>query len=246
MLTERRWLQWAAWAGIAYVVLLFGSDIIGGAQPQPTNLAKVTKFFTDSREAIMIKSYLSELGILFFLVFLMGLVSVLGRAEGGPEGLTAVARVSGYLVLAMAMVEALLIGSIAFMVDKVSDPRIVTSLFDIQYMALNFIWLPLAVLVGTTGWIVWETLVFPKWFAWSSFVVAVATLVRSFGIFIASGPLGPGGVIGLSMYFFVLIWVIMTSVVMLRRPVEAAVPAQPAVAPQAPQLSPDATIRLRR
>lgn len=63
----------------------------------------------------------------------------------------------------------------------------------------------------------WRTGVLPKWYAEVSLLAAIAFVVGASGVYADSGPLATGGVYQFIAFIAFGLWVLVTSILMVRR-----------------------------
>jgi hypothetical protein len=83
-----RWWRLAGLFGLGWFVLFMVGAVVLQGEPPASNasLAEVRQFFTDHRTRFLVGDYLADLAfLLLFLPFVVGLRSLLGAAEGGPQ-----------------------------------------------------------------------------------------------------------------------------------------------------------------
>lgn len=207
--------KWAAVAGIAFVVLqLVSQGLIqyGGSEPAfnaPSE--EIVAFFTSKNsQFVAIGEYLSVLSLFLFLWFLGALWSVLRDAEGEPAWLSLVAVASG-----IVMVASILGGGwplAFFRMEEGLEPQMARMLFDEGNYGFATIWVAIASFLAATAAVSLRSGVLPRWLAWSGAVIAIGLLAAR-AVWAA-----PTGTVFIPYALFWL-WMIATSVVLLRRPV---------------------------
>lgn len=224
-MTDVGWRKAGAWGGIAFVVLQIAGQIlvqVGGMEPEfGADATEILEFFA-ARDPGLVSAggFLSMLGMLALLWFLGGFWATLGEAEGDPAWMSTVALVSGAVAVAVSSATASGWGLAVFRVDEGLDPAMARMLFDLGNFGFALFWLFLAGFLLATAFVVLRKGGLPRWLGWLAVLTAVALLVAHY--FWAS----PSGAIFLPYVLF-WVWLIATSVVLLRRPAVPPVPRSP-------------------
>src|SRR5205807_3539785 len=88
---ERAVRRWAAFAGLAFVVLLVISIVLTIPAPMPDkSTAKIVKWFMDHRQTVYTSSVLGGLATVVFLWFLGYLHHAVSRAAGSARALSSI------------------------------------------------------------------------------------------------------------------------------------------------------------
>jgi len=232
---DAKWERWAAATGILFFVLLAIAVLIVPASPPKANdtIAKITDYYTGHRKALQISGYLSGLALAAGLWFLGSLRSFLRAAEGGTGRLSAVAFGAGLVSGGMALLATTVVNAIVFNIAGTPGSQtVVRAFFDLSSMAGSFLWFPIAVWAAATGTVAWRTGAFPTWYAQVSLLLAIGFVVAGSGVYANSGPLATGGVYPFIAFIAFGLWVLVTSILMVKRlgktasgPMAAAAPA---------------------
>jgi hypothetical protein len=199
-------------AGIVFVALTVLWAIVFATAGRPSyNSADdaVTEFWSDSgnRRLLLLADIAVGLAGVALLWFLGSFRVVLRRAEGEPARLATIAFVGGVVLSALLFVKNAIEGGIALALEFEQgftlDPDV--------YRALNAVFLGLlihegfaaAVLVGAASLLVLRTRAFPRWLGWTGLAIALLALLSWL---IPGVPL-----------VLVLAWILVASVLMLRR-----------------------------
>lgn len=210
-MTDRLLERMGAACGIVYVVLLIGGDSLGGPA---------------SRVAFS----LEILGFLFFLFFLGSLWSALRRAEKGSGWLSTTAFGAGLMAVTIKLGSAAPVLAARYRAPGGLDSQLARSLQDMNNVSFALTFFPLAVLLVAFAIVAIRSGALPGWLGWIAAALAAA--------FLAGGVVGSANLesewAGLPMLVFTL-WVIATSVVLIRRAGEpSAVERDTQVKPAAP------------
>lgn len=190
--------------GIVYVVLLIGGDSLGG--PYST-----------------VAFSLELLAFLFFLFFLGSLWSAMRRAEEGSGWLSTTAFGAGLMSVTIKVASAAPVLAARYMAADGLDPQLAKVLQYINNASFVLTFFPLAVLLAAFAIVAIRSGALPGWLGWITAALAVA--------FVAGGMVGSANLesewAGLPMILFT-VWVIATSVVLIRRPGETRLVETPA------------------
>ena len=150
-------------------------------------------------------SFVMTVGLIAFLWFIIGLSMLLRDAEGDPPWRSAIAAASGLVLLALAL--AANTEAAAFRVDDISA-QIARYAFDEGNLSFANGWVALGSFAACSGWVITSTGVFARWLGWSAIASGVG-LVLSRAAWTSE--------IWLLPYAVFWLWVLATSIVLLRR-----------------------------
>jgi hypothetical protein len=196
--------------------MVVGSIFVGDLPDADASEQEIADYLADggNHTRNIIGAYLWVVGALFFLWFLTGLRSDLRRAEGGTGALSNLTFGAGVAFAAVWMVSAAALSSVAYAIElgdaPVSDPDLVRVLPATGglLLLLGGGFAGLLVLVATSL-AIFRTGVLPRWLAWLGIVAAIVLLFD-----VIYGNIFP---------FWT--WVLVASIVMLRRREETATTA---------------------
>lgn len=207
-------------AGIAYVVLFVASVILQGDTPMgDDDAAAIRDFFGDSDKSNMylVSDWLIGLAfIVFFLPFLSALRTVLGPADPSGGTWSRLSFAGGLLVLAAGLAGSLAYGALAL--SDASELDDATLLFARDMNAYGFgsgVPLTIVALIMPASLIVIASGVFWKWLGYLGVVVALANMVGALWV-IGGEQESPIGVFGIVGFIGFGVWVLITSIAMLR------------------------------
>lgn len=202
--------RWVGVAGLVLVASLILSFLIPFGAPEAIrDDATILDWYSNATNQMrfVIASVIAGIGVMAFLVFLVGFRRQLAAADG-DETLVEVAYAAGLIVVALAMVEVAIGSSVAgtlMFSDKFRlDPetaRIVLTIGNIWMPAVSGI--PSALFMGSASIASRRAAFLPGWLTWIGFVLAALSLlvVPGFG---ANG-------------YLVVVWILLVSIVLLRR-----------------------------
>lgn len=212
-----RFEQWAAWAGIAFAVLIIvAAGLMLAKIPDPEDPdAKIIEFYNDTTAHVLMIAgmYLWTFACMLFLFLLVHLRRVLGRAEGAGQDLSSVAFAAGLVFIILMMISAMAIVAPAGAIelggsDNSLDPDYMRILPQFGFGAMRIGAAASAiVLIYCTSFISLRTGVLPRGTAWAGFLLAPFGLLLLTPVPMAAIP----------------IWVLIVSIALLRsRPLAEA------------------------
>jgi hypothetical protein len=175
-----KWERYAAVGGVWFVVLGLVAAFLPGAPPAPDDpLDKVTKFFADHDGAIRAGHVLFLFGSLGLIWWFGSLFRRMALAEEGHARLAVVAALgflwSGIFFLASSAVLA----TTSLRASALGDS--VYSWFALSNVLGSSSMIGLAILTGSVSALVWRVGMFPRWSAYLGSLVALLTVVGTFG-----------------------------------------------------------------
>jgi hypothetical protein len=204
-----RWERFAPLAGVAFVVLLVVSFIVGGDPPDTDEPAReVLAFYRDNEGEQLASALLGAYAVVFFLFFNGILRRTLRLAEGPGGGLSATAFSGGIFIAVGGAVFSAFQFTLADQADDIGPDAIQAIL------ALNEdFFFPLAIGVATfliaTGLSVIRSAALPRWLGWVGLVIGVVAVTP----------------VGFIAFLASLLWVLVVSVLLTLRAGAAATPA---------------------
>jgi hypothetical protein len=225
------WLKrFGAASGAIYILIAF---LRGGGDDGPgfhaSRRAILTWIHTSSTitSARYVTALVELLGLLFFLVFVAYLSGVIRRAEGETGYLSTTVLSAGVLSVALKIASfPALVAAYVWAKDAV-DPRIIGMLWDMAGVSMVLSLAADGLLVAAVAAVVIPTRALPRWLGWGSVVTSLAVFAN-----VASNR----GASFLPAMLLFMLWVLVTSIVLIRRAGETAAPA-PAVSMGQPALA---------
>jgi hypothetical protein len=203
-----RWNRLAAAAGIGYVLLAF-VEFFGPGFPRTSDPARVLDaYFVAHRSWSLVAVAVQGVANSIWIVFLCGLALLLRRA--GSAAAASVALAGGALNVAISLAGLASIAAIAFSIAGSGAPGLTRAFFELSAMTLvlsNFLLALMSAAVAAAA--------VPRWFAWSSGVVAAVFLGG--GVALARhGAFSPDGAVQFATYGVELLWTLAASIVVAR------------------------------
>ena len=179
------WNRWGPLAGALGVVCFIVAIVMYGNGPHDNDREIVDYFAKSSNQTkYIVAFYFFFAAFLLMLVFLSSLRAVLVEAEGAPGRLTALAYAGGVAsaVLLLAANAFFAAPAITARDSKtfVLDPNTYRFVNDTGYVFFVTGVMAAVLMVAGTSLVALRTGVFPRWFAWIGFLVAVTLVVAFF------------------------------------------------------------------
>lgn len=175
-----RTARWAPLTGIVYVVLLVVGGLIAGQEDFLATPEEIVAFFTDDPGTLLWGTYLSMLGIPFFLWFVGSLRSHLRESEGSPGRLSATAFGGGVVAAGALLISltAQITGAGRADEEGRIGLEMATTLYDLSGFLFGVATaLGMAVLLGGTAIVALRHGALPAWLAWVTVVLAIGLVV---------------------------------------------------------------------
>jgi hypothetical protein len=240
-----RWQRITGAFGLAWIVLFALGGIALQGQPPAYDapIGETRDFFGAHGGRYLWGDYIAGLAFdLCLLPYVVGLRSVLGAAEGGPQIGSRLVLLGGVATVivgdaATAFLDALALGG----ADQFSDATI-RLLLELDAVAIAAIGLPMALTVIAAATVIWQTGVLPRWLA---AVAALSGLLHIVGAtFVAAddadGPLFFTRFAGLIAF---AVFVAASSVSLIRGIPTALTPPRRVMGDQPPEIQPTAAPR---
>jgi hypothetical protein len=199
-----------AGCGIAYVVLIMVAGELGPAADSPAanaSPATIGSFVAHHAPTTTqwAGAYLELFALSAFVVFVAYLWGVLRNVD--RDGwLPGVAFAGGLLAATLKLAGLPAAFAALYRADDGISAQLATALVDMNNAAFVLTWVPTALLLAATAAIALGTGALPRWLAWSGLVVAVG-LMASIPFYSAEPP----------TFMLALLWIVATSVVLIRR-----------------------------
>jgi len=223
------WDRWAPLTGIVFVALIVVTFFVPAASPPSAGdpASDVVAWFDEHETALLTSGYLSGLALIFFVWFLGSLQRRL--RDGGEPRLAVIAFGGGLVLAGIALLGNATAQYLAWGLAADLDAETVRALWLIGFGSLVYTF-PLVVLVEAIAIAALRSRVFPRWYAALGFLAGLWFVVGG-AAYADDGFFSPTGAYGFIGFLAFLVWVLLTSVLMLvQREVEQpAARAAPAV-----------------
>jgi hypothetical protein len=210
---DSKWERASAVGGILFIVIVLVAASISGSPPKTSDSAvKISRYITDHDDALRWAGYLSALAALPFLWWMGAIWRMLRRAEGGAPRLAVVAVAGAVLSGALSVVAALILSTMAIFGSRgLGEANRFFYLLSTSMSGAALF--GIAVFIGAVSAAAIRTRVLPAALGWFGALVALVAVVG-------------GGVIAstrdafftasFAAYLGASLWVVITSVIMLR------------------------------
>jgi hypothetical protein len=207
--------RYAPVSGILAVVVFAAAVAFESNGPSPSDSpAQVAAKFASDQVGVLIGSYLLIFGLALFAVFLAVLRTALRVAEGEPGIFSTLTFGAGMAGLAVTSGYVAIYGSLAHGIASAGGANLAFALFAASNSidSVSGIFIALAVLAAAT--VILRTAAFPRWLGW---LALVSGALGALGPFALDRPDQPVGFVGFLGSLLFLVWMLSTSVVLLRR-----------------------------
>jgi MFS family permease len=213
-MNDVKWERYGALAGLVFVVLVVIAAFIAGTPPQPTDAPrKIHEFYRDHERALKAGVFLSGVGAVAFLWFLVSLWSRLREHR-----LAMMAVSGGVATIGFALVSAAITSTTALRIGDLA-PKQAKFFYSLQGIVIGMASFAIAALVAATSIAALRAKVFPAWLGWASAALALAWLVAGLGVASEQSALFIYGFVILLVW---LVWVLVISYFLLRPQHQAA------------------------
>ena len=210
----------AGWSGIAFIIIVIVAAFLPGAPPPPDSPAATVGAFIDARHGMwMLAAWLTFPAVAFFLWWLVQLRAYLRLVPQVDDGLPTYMLAAGIVAVAIVIVTATVQVVLGMRPSTDRSPQVIAMLYDSfnAFGAMVFIPSAIIVLAASHSGRRHESL--PTGLAYLGYLVTIGCAIATLSIFSMSGFMAIGGlgtiVIGLLPF---AIWVIWTSIVLIRAP----------------------------
>lgn len=211
--TARHWTQaFGALCGILAPLLSFGGFMLIGSTGfavQPgASLDEVARVVAQPAPPLALAGLsLDILGSMAFVLFAGRLWGTLRQAEDAPAWLSASAFGAALLAVAGSFIDKTIFAAIFIQAGQGLVPSVATTLYAAAAASFLLFSAFAGLFIGLAALVVLQTGVLPRWLGWLGVVVLALSVV---GV----------AVVGLGFFAFplVLLWLIASSVLLLRRP----------------------------
>jgi hypothetical protein len=204
--------------GIVAVIFWVVGFLLPGAPPKANDsLQQISSFLVDKRSDVLVGDFLIVLGAVAFLWWLGSLRSYLRSAEGGEGRLSAAAFGGGIAGVAILTVGACILSAAVFKVASFGDAPLNRAMADAAGFAFTGAGVGFAVTLGAASCSAARSGALPPWLYWLGSVGAAAQVVSLIALFADSGFFAGGGAFAFIAFFVAAIWIVGTSVAIMRR-----------------------------
>jgi hypothetical protein len=166
-MTDKWWRVTGAF-GLGWFILFVVAAIVLQGEPPPFDqpAAQAREFFAARGGRYLLGDYLAGLGFIFgFLPFVVGLRSLLGRAEGGLQVGSRLLLVAGVTTVVVGDAATVFTDAMALAGGAELNDSTIQALLDANAVAIAAIGLPMALFAFAAAVVVWTTGALPRWLA---------------------------------------------------------------------------------
>ncbi len=219
--SSREWERYVWVAGIVYVIALVAESVIATTLgvTQNDSAGKIASALHEHRDRLLVIAYLSVIYVGAFVIYLWSLYNLLRGEPGRPRVLGSLVLVGGALFIVLHALSDIgitgLVGAKLASFGAQHDPGVSYSLFLTTFAvdSVGDVFGSLCFLAA--GLIVLKSGVLPRWLGWVSIAVGILFFLQGFGL---GGVIASFGlVLDLIGFVLFLVFVLVSSVIMLTR-----------------------------
>jgi hypothetical protein len=211
--------RWTGVLGLVYVAIQVAAlvlFVVAGNPPDFGDAKKYASWINSNSGLFMGDAFLTSVATAVLLMAFTGIRAVIRVAGEDWEWAAALFFGAGLVTVAITIVGAAAEATAVFVSGSGTDPAIVRAVWAGAWMALTFVYIPAAIVLGTASYAVFRAAILPRWVGWLSAVAAVLDVVAALTIFGGTGNNGPLGLLPLILGFTpVVVWVVAVSSVLL-------------------------------
>ncbi|CAN5182535.1 hypothetical protein BH09ACT13_BH09ACT13_07570 [soil metagenome] len=208
------WERWARAAGLGFVVFTIASFLVGGEPPKVSDpAAEVVSYYDGERGQVLLSSFLFAVALGFWIWFGGALANSLRERGEGRVAATIIGAVSAFvsLQLVAAGINTILAHSVA----RAGEDGVVQALFNLTWGLDIVAAIPSAVFFLAASVGLKRTHIIPAWLSGAGIGVAALFVLRSTN-WATDGLWSPTGDYIFLLIPLALLWILITSVILLR------------------------------
>lgn len=225
-MAEPNWERYGAGAGLGAAVLLAVQEFFAPLYPSfEDSPLTVAQYYRDNASAIRVQILFTGLAGVLFLWFLGSVRAHLRRSEGDPGRISAVAFGSGIAAVGPIAVGVLATATAAHIASRVVGfsttialaqgelPALaaVGPLHDMRLLSYALTWFAVAPLLAATAVVSARHGTFPRWYMNATYALFLLSLGTGLSVLIDTGLFAPGGVYDLVLFGLFVVWLAVTS-----------------------------------
>ena len=217
---DSKWERWGALGGILFVVLVLTSALLPGSPPTTSDpTSDMVKFVADKGDELRYAGYLGAVAVVPFFWFLASLWRMLRRDEGGAPRLTVMAALGGAFAAFFGALGGILLAVMPIIGVKTLGAAGVRT-FYIMATCVGFLTLfGVATLILASSIVFLRSRAMPTVVGWYGVLAAVVALVGGAATVSTRDAIFTVGFIS---FLLATLWLLIVSILMLRRAPEAA------------------------
>jgi hypothetical protein len=176
------------------------------------------QFLVANRAPVLAQSMLFVFSSAALLWFLGYVRARLLRAEREPGPVSGIAFGAGALAVGLNILGQAAQITLTLPSQARIPPEVAAAVADLCLVTLNLANLPAAVMFLAIALLSLRLRAYPRWLGWTAAAAAAASVVSTFSLVPADGPLSPTGAVTTALRLVPLLWYVPAAVVMLRRP----------------------------
>lgn len=219
---SRSWERWAAASGIGFAILLFVGNLIPG-EPKKYDASSesIVSYLQDKHTQLLIAGMLYGLAYVLFLWFLASFAGAF--REAGQRRLSTIIYGAGVATVTIGAVADGLFISLARLAYWV-DPKTIQALYGLAWFIYGRIFWTATALALAAVIAARRSSVFPEWYAWLTLVAAVILVLGAISEK-STGFFSPSGGMPMIAFLAILVWVLLSSILLVKRTGEAPMSA---------------------
>jgi hypothetical protein len=216
------WERWARGSGIGFVVVFICAFLVFGDQPKLGDpVEDVVAFYDGDRGRVLTASFIFGVALLLFLWFVGAIANALREAGEGRLAATTIATAATYVGLQVALITVA--AGLAHTVAGRGDASVTQALADLVWVGDVVAAVPLAGVTAAASVGLWRARLIPTWLGWAGLGVAALLLLRGTN-WATDGFWAPDGEYIWIVIVAGLAWILVTSVLLVRRPLAEVAP----------------------
>jgi hypothetical protein len=209
------WERWARCAGVGFVVLTVAAFIVGGESPMVSDSAEeVVSYYDSERGQVLVACFLFGVALGFWVWFAGAVASNLRERGQGRVAATIIGAVATFA--AVQLVGTGINAVLAYSIAEGGEAGIAKALFDLTWASDVLAAVPSAVFFAAAAMGLSRTGMIPRWLSWAGLGVAALFALRTTN-WASDGFWSPTGGFLFVLIPLALLWILMTSVVLMRR-----------------------------
>ena len=215
-MSERHLQRWARASGAIAGALAIAALVVAGKAPAlDATGAEVAAAYVDNGDRLLAAVLIASASLVFLLWFVGALASALREAGMGGWAATIIGALTARAVVQVMIVTVH--GALAWKIAEDGDPGTVLALRDMTFALGVTASLPIAVVLFASAMGLTRSGIAPGWYRWLFLVAAVITLLGG-TTWAQDGVWAPDGPVALAAIAVALLWMFVTSAVLLRAP----------------------------
>jgi hypothetical protein len=217
------WERWARSAGIGFVVFAVLAFVVGGEPPTVADSAEeVVSYYVGERGQVLVSSFLFAVGLGFWVWFAATVANNLRERGEGRVAATIIGAVA--IFVSLQLVATALNAVVAHSVARDGEAGVARALFQLTWSLDVLAAIPSAIFFVAAALGFLRTRMVPAWLSWAGLGVAALFALRATN-WASDGVWSPTGEFVFVLIPLSLLWIAVTSVVLVRAAPAAAAAA---------------------